>query len=297
MRIRISLPEQTLELHDDRGALLARYPVSTAERGGGERSGSLCTPRGRHIVRAKIGAGAPPNTVFIGRRDSGELWSADLTARFPERDWILSRILWLSGTEPGRNRLGDVDTMRRYIYLHGTPASEPMGVPHSHGCVRMRNDDIIELFDRVPPYTVVDIVEFAVESGGWLMLGDDAADVRNAVFVREQGVPEALEMDGRDPQCRHVLARDAAGHAIGTGRLLPDGHLGRIAVRSEWRGRGVGIALVERLIEEGGAAGFGSLELNAQVPAKGFYEQLGFVAEGPEFLEAGLAHRLMRRWS
>ena len=159
MRIRISLPEQTLELHDDRGALLARYPVSTAERGGGERSGSLCTPRGRHIVRAKIGAGAAPNTVFVGRRPTGEVYSADLAARFPDRDWILTRILWLSGCEVGRNRLGNVDTMRRYIYIHGSPDTVCMGRPGSIGCIRMRNADIVELFDRVPPGTPVLIRE------------------------------------------------------------------------------------------------------------------------------------------
>ena len=159
MRIRISLPQQTLELHDDRGDLLRRYPVSTAARGPGERWGSECTPRGRHIIRAKIGADAPLNTVFKGRRPTGELWSAELGAANPGRDWILTRILWLSGKEPGRNRLGDVDSMRRYIYLHGTPDSEPLGIPLSHGCVRMRNADILELFDLVPPYTPVDISE------------------------------------------------------------------------------------------------------------------------------------------
>ena len=82
-----------------------------------------------------------------GRRATGEIWSADFAARDPDRDWILSRILWLSGAEPGRNRLGDVDTMRRYIYLHGAPDTEPMGVPFSHGCIRMRNADVLRLFD------------------------------------------------------------------------------------------------------------------------------------------------------
>ena len=297
MRIRISLPDQTLELHDARGSLVGRYAVSTSSRGGGEQSGSHCTPRGRHIVRAKIGSDAPPNSVFIGRRETGELWSTELHAQFPGRDWILSRILWISGKEPGRNRLRSVDSMRRYIYLHGTPDSEPLGVPRSHGCIRLGNRDVIELFDRVPPYTVVDIVEFGLESGGWALLERDATAVRDAVFVREQGVPATLEIDGRDPGCRHVLARDAAGAAIGTGRLLPDGHLGRIAVRADWRGKGVGAALVERLIEEGAATGLSSLELNAQVPAAGFYERFGFVAEGPEFIEAGIPHRLMRRAS
>ncbi len=157
MHIRISLPQQTLELVDDQGGLLQRYAVSTAKNGAGEQSGSFRTPRGRHIVRAKVGAGQPANTVFVRRRPTGELWTPELASQFPERDWILTRILWLSGKEPGRNRLGEVDTMRRYIYLHGAPDTAAMGEPGSIGCVRMRNSDIIELFDLVPVYTPVDI--------------------------------------------------------------------------------------------------------------------------------------------
>ncbi|MFO1363317.1 MAG: L,D-transpeptidase [Burkholderiales bacterium] len=157
--IRISLPAQTLTLLDDAGGTLRTYSVSTAKNGPGERRGSHCTPRGRHVVRARIGAGAPPNTVFVGRRPTGEVWSPELGARHPGRDWILTRILWLSGCEPGFNRLGDVDTMRRYVYIHGTPDSMPMGVPGSIGCVRMRNADIIELFDLVAPRTPVAILD------------------------------------------------------------------------------------------------------------------------------------------
>lgn len=157
MHIRIDLPRQMLELDDDRGNLLRRYEVSTAKNGAGETSGSFRTPRGRHIVRAKVGAGQPANTVFVRRRPTGELWTPELASQFPGRDWILTRILWLSGKEPGRNRLGDVDTMRRYIYLHGAPDTAPMGEPGSIGCVRMRNADIIELFDLVPVYTSVNI--------------------------------------------------------------------------------------------------------------------------------------------
>jgi lipoprotein-anchoring transpeptidase ErfK/SrfK len=133
------------------------YLVSTAKKGVGEKNGSLCTPRGRHVVRAKIGAGQPLDTVFVRRRPTGEIWTPELHARYPGRDWILTRILWLSGCEPGRNRLGDVDTMRRYIYIHGSPDIAEMGKPGSIGCVRMRNADIVELFDRVPPYCSVDI--------------------------------------------------------------------------------------------------------------------------------------------
>jgi L,D-transpeptidase YbiS len=133
------------------------YSVSTAKKGAGEKNGSFCTPRGRHIVRAKIGAGQPPGTVFVRRRPTGELWSPELDAKYPGRDWILTRILWLSGREPGKNRLGDVDTMRRYIYIHGSPERAEMGKPGSIGCVRMHNADIVELFDLVPPYTEVEI--------------------------------------------------------------------------------------------------------------------------------------------
>ncbi len=156
--IRISIPGQRLVLLDDAGRTVRSYAVSTARNGPGERRGSHCTPRGRHIVRAKIGMDAAPNTVFVGRRPTGEVWSPELAAQHPGRDWILTRILWLSGCEPGFNRLGDVDTMRRYIYIHGSPDAEPMGVQGSIGCVRMRNADIVELFDLVPAGTPVEIL-------------------------------------------------------------------------------------------------------------------------------------------
>jgi len=157
MRVAIDLTTQTLTLYDDGGMRLRRYSVSTAKNGPGERNGSFCTPRGRHIVRAKIGAGQPENTVFVRRRPTGELWSPALHTQYPGRDWMLTRILWLSGREPGRNRLGEVDTMRRYIYIHGSPDSAEMGKPGSIGCIRMRNSDIVELFDLVPAFTEVDI--------------------------------------------------------------------------------------------------------------------------------------------
>ena len=157
MNILIDVPVQALTLRDDSGAVLRRYAVSTAAKGVGEANGSFCTPRGRHIVRAKIGAGQPSGTVFRGRRPTGEIWSPELHEHFPGRDWMLTRLLWLSGCEPGFNRLGSVDTMRRLIYIHGTPDSAPMGEPGSHGCIRMRNADVAELFDLVPCYTSVEI--------------------------------------------------------------------------------------------------------------------------------------------
>jgi L,D-transpeptidase YbiS len=159
MHIEVSIAHQTLTLRDDAGALIKTYSVSTAARGAGERMNSQCTPRGWHVIRAKIGNGAPLNSVFIGRRPTGEIYSPALRSRHPRRDWILTRILWLSGLERGRNRLGDVDTMRRYIYIHGAPDEDAMGTPSSHGCVKMRNRDVVELFDRVPAGTRVRIAE------------------------------------------------------------------------------------------------------------------------------------------
>jgi len=106
-----------------------------------------------------VGAGYPANAVFVERRPTGEIYDSELAQRHPGRDWILTRILWLSGCEPGFNRLGKVDTMRRAIYIHGSPDSAEMGKPGSHGCIRMRNRDIIELFDLVPIRTLVEIRE------------------------------------------------------------------------------------------------------------------------------------------
>lgn len=154
MRIEVDLARQELALCDE-GRVLKRYAISSSKNGPGEQSGSFCTPRGEHIIRAKIGAGAPLNAVFARRRPTGEIWTPALHAKYPGRDWILTRILWLSGCEPGRNRLREVDTMRRYIYLHGTHELAEMGKPGSIGCIRMRGPEIIELFDRVPPYTKV----------------------------------------------------------------------------------------------------------------------------------------------
>ena len=157
-RILVHLDTQTLELRDgDR--VLARCPVSTGSNGPGEQRDSGCTPRGRHRIRLRIGDGCPANTVFVGRRPTGEIYSAELAAQEPDRDWILTRILWLTGTEPGRNRGSGVDTLRRYIYIHGCPDTAPLGEPLSHGCIRMRNADLIALFDQVDAGTIVDIVE------------------------------------------------------------------------------------------------------------------------------------------
>jgi len=294
-RIRICLPDQTLELREANGRLLARYPVSTAAKGAGEVSGSYQTPRGKHLIRAKIGDGQPANAVFIARRPTGEVWNPELGAAFPERDWILTRILWLSGREPGFNRLGKVDTMRRYVYIHGTPPGTRLGEPGSHGCIRMDNGQLVELFDQVAPYTPVEIVDYTLREGAWDELKDAAFAVREAVFVQEQGVPLEMEVDEFDPLSRHLLVRAADGTAIGTARLLPDGHLGRIAVLASWRGKGVGKVLMDGLLDMAQQAGLAHLELHAQTQAAGFYRAFGFVATGDTFMEAGIPHILMTR--
>lgn len=145
--IEIDIPGQRLRFYA--AGSIHEYPVSTAANGTGEQNGSLCTPRGRHVIRARIGDGCAVNSVFVGRRPTGEIYRPGMRDRFPGRDWILTRILWLSGLEPGFNRLGKVDTMRRYIYIHGAPEDAEMGKPGSHGCIRMKNHDLIELFDQV----------------------------------------------------------------------------------------------------------------------------------------------------
>lgn len=145
--IQVSVAEQRLTAVDKNGKLLLDCSIATAKNGTGQLSGSECTPLGEHRIRAKIGAQQPVNTVFVGRRPTGENYSSELAAEYPDRDWILTRILWLCGNQRDFNRGGGVDTQRRFIYIHGAPDNHTMGVPSSHGCVKMRNSDIIALFD------------------------------------------------------------------------------------------------------------------------------------------------------
>jgi lipoprotein-anchoring transpeptidase ErfK/SrfK len=156
MRIEISIPGQVLDLYSGTEKI-KHYRISSARNGAGQEYGSFRTPLGKHVIRAKIGSGQSVNTVFVKRRPTGEIYTPELDASFPGRDWILTRILWLSGCEPGFNRLGKVDTMRRYIYIHGSPDRVEMGKPGSIGCIRMRNQDLLELFDLVEAGTEVDI--------------------------------------------------------------------------------------------------------------------------------------------
>lgn len=150
----VDVGAQTL-YHLKAGTLYKQYMISTAKKGVGEKSGSEQTPRGWHYIRAKIGEGAPINSVFVSRRPTGEIYSETLHASCPDRDWILTRIMWLCGLEVGLNRLGDCDTMKRYIYIHGSPDTKEMGVPSSKGCINMHNRDLIELFSEVPIGTKV----------------------------------------------------------------------------------------------------------------------------------------------
>ena len=154
----ISIKDQRLQLRDGDSVLLD-FPISTALNGPGEINGSECTPRGWHIVHEKIGNDAKVNSVFVGRQQTGEFYSPSLKEQNPDRDWILTRILWLSGLEPGKNQSGSVDTLQRYIYIHGCPDEEPVGVSNSHGCIRMRNDDVVALYDSVSTGTRVLITE------------------------------------------------------------------------------------------------------------------------------------------
>ena len=157
----MDIAQQELTLWEG-AELLHRYAVSTARNGVGQAMGSGCTPLGRHHIRLRIGEGCPENTVFRGRRPTGEIYGPELESRFPGRDWILTRILWLSGLEPGHNRGGSVDTLRRFIYIHGAPDGVPMGMALSHGCIRMRNRELMQLFELVRAGTPVDIVAGAM---------------------------------------------------------------------------------------------------------------------------------------
>lgn len=302
MRIIVDLARQQLSLFSTDGALLREYPVSTAKLGAGEKRGSYQTPRGRHVIRAKIGDGFPRGAAISGRRPTGEICSVEHLAQQPERDWILSRILWLSGCMPGVNRLGDCDTMARYIYIHGTPDEEPMGVPRSHGCIRMSNVDVIDLYDRVPAGTEVlilpehadDPATFPLVRIDWRHGKQALAAIRTTVFVSEQGVPAEIEMDAADVGATHFLIWDWHGNPIACARLLPEGKVGRMAVLPAWRGKGLGDRLLAAAVAEAKARGWFELRAAAQASVTGFYTQAGFEPVGDPFVAAGIDHQMMR---
>jgi hypothetical protein len=156
--VRVDLASQKLLLLEE-GYIIARYDISSAANGVGTAPGSECTPAGDHRIRLKIGEGCPLNTVFVGRRPTGEIFSEELAKAYPDRDWILTRILWLTGVEPAVNRFGACDTLKRFIYIHGTAEEELLGQPVSHGCIRMGNSDMIELYNAVSNNTLVSIQE------------------------------------------------------------------------------------------------------------------------------------------
>ncbi|PIQ42709.1 MAG: L,D-transpeptidase [Gammaproteobacteria bacterium CG11_big_fil_rev_8_21_14_0_20_46_22] len=159
MRINITLSTQTLTLLNDAGQNIAQYTISSGAAGIGQQMGSYKTPLGKHRIAEKIGADLPVNAVMVGRRWTGEVYHDALGQAVPDRDWILTRILWLEGLEPGFNQGGEVDTKNRYVYIHGTPDSTRLGMPGSKGCIRMRNDDLLALFEAVTVGTPVDIIE------------------------------------------------------------------------------------------------------------------------------------------
>ncbi|WP_245589219.1 GNAT family N-acetyltransferase [Chitinimonas koreensis] len=305
-RIVVDLASQTLTLFDG-DAVLQRCRVSTGAAGAGEQMGSYRTPRGRHVIRARIGAGLPAGTVLVGRRPSRETWSPEAHAAAPGRDWILSRILWLCGTQPYYNRFGAVDTMRRYVYLHGTHALAELGRPGSRGCIRLADADLLELFDRVEAGCEVVIVEDAAAppSSDELAirrlparLARDAFALRAEVFQRELGVPAEFERDAADADAHHLVGWDRWGRPVAAARLLPAGTLGRVAVRSDWRGRGAGAKLVAACLAEARALGWHELRLAAEANAVGFWRKQGFQPEGEPFVEAGIAHqRMAKRFS
>ena len=163
--ILIDLHQQILYLprHDK------KFVISSGLNGIGEAENSGKTPRGWHRIAEKIGQDAVKNSVFVARQATGEIYNNELAVAFPQRDWILSRILWLKGLEDGFNSGAGCDTYARYIYIHGTPDKEPMGIPQSHGCIRMQNHDVIELYNLVDENALVYLSEHALDPSTFML--------------------------------------------------------------------------------------------------------------------------------
>lgn len=287
MRLIVDLAGQILRVMDGE-RLLREYPVSTAKLGVGEARGSFRTPRGRHVVRAKIGAGLPEGAVLKGRRWTGEIATAGLVAQNPERDWILSRILWLSGRQPGFNRLGACDTMARYIYIHGTPDSEPMGVPLSHGCIRMRNADVIELFDLTPAGSEVLIVPpDAGDPAGFPLVRIARPDAFSGLFAGMLPIPGFA-----DPM--HWVVWDWQGTAVASVRLTAEGRLDGLTVLPAWRGQGLETRLLQTALDEAKKRGWFELRAIADSDTADFFSLAGFELVGERLAIGGVDHRIMR---
>ncbi len=287
MRLIIELAGQILRIMD-KERLLREYPVSTARLGAGEARGSFHTPRGRHVVRAKIGAGLPEGAVLKGRRWTGEIATAALVAQNPERDWILSRILWLSGCQPGFNRLGVCDTMARYIYIHGTPDSEPIGVPQSHGCIRMRNADVIELFDLVPAGSEVLIVPpDAGDPAGFPLVRIASPDAFPGLFANMLPIPGFAAPV-------HWVVWDWQGAAVASMRLAAEGRLDGLTVLPVWRGKGLETRLLQTALDEAKKRGWFELRALADSGAMNLFSQAGFELVGERVGIGGVDHWMMR---
>lgn len=154
--IETKLSEQKLYVMRD-NQIFKQYPISSSKFGIGSEAGSNKTPLGKHIVREKIGAGAPINTIFKSRVDTKKIAQVCLEPKDTGHDYVTTRILWLEGIEEGINKGNGIDSYRRNIYIHGTPEEGLIGTPASHGCIRMRNKDVMELFDLIPTGTKVEI--------------------------------------------------------------------------------------------------------------------------------------------
>ena len=157
--IRIKVSEQKLYLLNEAGAVEREYPVSTSKYGVGSENGSEKTPLGLHRIKDKVGGAMPVNMVLVGREPKGLLEDCIRDGVELPDDVITSRIMWLEGMEPGRNQGGHVDTYNRYIYIHGTSEEDKIGTPASIGCIRMLNDDVVELYRLVDKGTEVLIEE------------------------------------------------------------------------------------------------------------------------------------------
>lgn len=270
---------------------LARYPVSTAMKGAGEQNGSLMTPRGKHRIRAKIGAGLPAGAVFVGRRFTGEIYAGSLAAAFPQRDWILSRILWLCGMQPGVNRFGSVDSMRRYIYIHGCPDSEPMGVPYSHGCIRMRNQDIMALFECVDTHTEVCIVEDMAASE-WLLRTLSARHKGYLDSLRDQTRYYSGQAVARQAEPTFYLVWDQWGERLASCRLCLEGIVDEL--RADPTKPQALQKLLAAVIARAAEIGWYEVRVMAVYTELGLFQSLGWMPVGDPFTLNGQRYQQCR---